>query len=72
MPDADGAAQRARGLLQGLQADPRRSDLVRSLHFLPLAYESSRHPGYEETRIRCRASNPYGIIVSRVISVKPG
>lgn len=37
MPDdADGAAQRARGLLQGLQADPRRADLVRSLHFLPL------------------------------------
>jgi hypothetical protein len=43
-----------------------------SLHFLPLAYENSRHPGYEETRVRCRASNPYGIIVSKIISVKPG
>jgi len=33
MPDGDGAAQRARALLQGLQADPRRADLARSLHF---------------------------------------
>lgn len=36
MPDAEGAARRARGLLQGLQADPQRADLVRSLHFQPL------------------------------------
>jgi hypothetical protein len=36
MPDADGVVERARGLLQQLQADPGRSDLVRSLHFLPL------------------------------------
>lgn len=36
MPDADGVARRGRELLQALQADPGRSDLVRALHFLPL------------------------------------
>ena len=36
MPDGDGSLERARGLLQGLQADPRRADLARALHFQSL------------------------------------
>ncbi len=36
MPDGDGAVARARGLLQGLQADPGRADLARALHFQSL------------------------------------
>ena len=42
-----------------------------SLHFMPFSQDSLGHLRVE-TRVRCRASNPYGKIVSTLIIVKPG
>ena len=45
-----------------------------SLHILPFAGDGFSTPGGRkgEHAVRCRASNAYGRVVSRLVTIKPG